>query len=151
MSFGSSLSSMAAMSVARPGRRPSNSGKILPLWVVDDFSRPRLMFLPQATDSLHSFECVTQRPVPDVVEQRRKDGDFGARLIVGFADLATNDLEQAAGGVKHADAMREARVGRSWKNQIGRAELLDAPKPLELGRVEQRPGRVVQVRRSCGT
>ena len=46
------------------------------------------MFLPEAAGSLHSFEGVTERPVPDIVEQRGKDGHFGARFIVGFADLA---------------------------------------------------------------
>ena len=124
------------------GPPPLQQRKDLAVWVADDFSRPRLMFLPEAAGSLHSFEGVTQRPVPDVVEQRGKDGHFGARFIVGFADLATNDLKQAAGGVEHADAMRKARVGRPWKNEIGRAELLDAPEPLELGRVEERPGQL---------
>ena len=84
----------------------------------------------------------------EIVQKRRDDRDLRPVRIERLpdpGDLALDNADQGAGGVEDTDRMREARVGRTREYELGNAELLDATQPLELGRIEQPPGELVQL------
>ena len=92
--------------------------------------------LPHCCSS--SLKGVTERPVADVVQ---KGGEKRNALALAIAPPlpAGDDIGQLAGDMIDADAVGEAAVGRTWKDQIGKPQLANAAQPLELARVEQTP------------
>lgn len=53
--------------------------------------------------------------------------------------LSRDDIDETAGCLIHADAVCETTVRRTRIDQIGEAQLANAPQPLELACVEQHP------------
>jgi hypothetical protein len=79
-----------------------------------------------------------------VVQQCRAHGNpRPARVELG-AEQAPQDGCELSGGMEDPDAMRKAGMRGSRKNEFGKAELTDAPQPLELPRIEQPPDQLRQ-------
>ena len=88
----------------------------------------------------------------DVVQEGGEDRNFGAIRVEGLpnaGDFALDDLNQLARGMKDADAMGEARMGRAREHEIRRPELLDAAQALELRGVEQTPRELIEPASPC--
>ncbi|HKR92976.1 MAG TPA: hypothetical protein VJR88_11955 [Novosphingobium sp.] len=90
------------------------------------------------------LECMTERPVPNVMQQCGEQGDFGSRLIELASNalqfnLASDDPDKTSCVVEDADRMRKSGVTCGWKYELGNAELLDAPKTLHFDGAEQCP------------
>ena len=82
----------------------------------------------------------------EIVKQRRDHRDLGPPRIECFADAGDfplDDAHQFARDVEDADGMDEARVGGAGEDELGQAELLDPPQALELRRVDEPPGQLV--------
>lgn len=76
----------------------------------------------------HSIVSVLKRmakwAVTNIVEQGREKRHFLSifvRLDAFFGEIPIDNPNQSAGSVKDADAMREAGVGGSGKNEFGNA------------------------------
>jgi hypothetical protein len=59
--------------------------------------------------------------------------------------MTMHDLHQLTRGVKNTDTMRKTRMTSSGINQIGKAKLLDSPKPLKRPRLHHLPQRSLQL------
>ena len=89
------------------------------------------------------LERMTKGSVADVVQERREDSHPRPLLVEAAPHLSSDNLYQAPSIVKNAHGMRKAAVSRCRTHELGDAELLDSPQPLEVGRLEQLPrGRV---------
>ena len=105
--------------------------------VVDDEARP--LFVLSVVE--HLFVQVRERPVPDVVQERGGDRHQARPLERPplLRDLRGGE-ERVEDPLRHegdAQGVGEPRVLRAVKRQKERAELADAPQPLELARVDQ--------------
>ena len=83
------------------------------------------------------IEYVAEWRVTEVVAQTgdRHLLDFVSRdLQLGLGALQTQ--HHLLGQMAHAERVLESVVARSGKHEVGRAELLDVPQALELGRID---------------
>src|SRR5579872_4027544 len=94
------------------------------------------------TNAEHVFTSMAERPVPDVVQD--ECCSHQAPLVCGlrvvyekFTTLATYLIEGARAHCKRSEGMREARVFRRRKSQVGQTELPQAPQTLEHRAVQQ--------------
>jgi hypothetical protein len=83
----------------------------------------------------HLLHHVREGAVPGVVQERGGAGG-GARVLGNLVALG-EEVEHARHQVERAQAVREARVLGALVGEEREAELLDAPQPLELERVDE--------------
>jgi hypothetical protein len=93
--------------------------------------------------ALSLLEGVAERSVAYVMQKSRNSSDLRS-LIVRLAELPSDYSDKLASHLKNADAVREPRMRGSRKDKFAESKLLDATQPLEFGRVEQRPRKLVE-------
>ena len=116
--------------------------------VPDDLRGPPLMPLVDAARLLHALEGVAERPVAQVVQQRRDDRHLcpvRVGLVTRCVQLPLDDTDQNPRGMEYTNTMGEASMGRAGKHELGDAELPDAAQALEFRRIQQRPGKLVKL------
>jgi hypothetical protein len=100
-------------------------------------------------DAAHALEHVAERPVPEVVQQRRAE----AHRLLALVDRErpAELLDDAPGRLHDAEAVAVAAVVGAGVGQVGHAELPDPAQALELCGVQeaeqQRVGRAVRAER----
>jgi hypothetical protein len=91
---------------------------------------------------------VRERIVTDVVEERGEpdDGQTGALLVVEDAEDAASfqRSNRPARQVMNAERVEKPGMNRPGVREVGEAELFDATKTLELGRIDDCGGRRVE-------
>lgn len=90
---------------------------------------------------------MTERAVPDIMQQRCNHSYLSPLFIrhkSASRRLSFDDLDQLSRGMKDANRMSKTSVGCPREDELGDAELLDPAKTLELRRVEQGPGKLIQ-------
>jgi len=121
--------------------------------IADDLRRPCLvlLFLFAPTLSallLHALERMAEWAMPHVMEERCKHrglGTFFNERLANLRDSSLDDIDQLTRRVEHANRVGEAGMGRTRKDELGYAKLPDAPHALNLRRVQQPPGELIQL------
>ncbi|WP_434421207.1 hypothetical protein [Nannocystis pusilla] len=90
----------------------------------------------------HRLEGVAERPVPEVVQQRGREGDVGPVIVDAIVRRellreGADAIEVALHDVHGADGVGEARVLAAGEGERSEAERADPSQPLNLGAVEQ--------------
>jgi len=94
------------------------------------------------------FKRVAEHPVADIMKKRC--GQSALRLvspvllIVRF-DVISYHANQLTSRMKNTYAMREARMCRARKYELGESQLSDAAKTLERPRLDKFPKRVLKM------
>ena len=86
------------------------------------------------------LQRVREGVVPDVVEERAEANHRQFVHVLRLQRLEVSVALETGDGPRHemvdAEGVQEAVVDAAGIHEVGEAELLDAPQPLELGRVE---------------
>src|SRR5258708_4201811 len=89
--------------------------------IADNLGGPVFMIFFGSTRLLHSLQGVAEGPMPEIVQKR---GELARRM-------------------EHAYRVRETRVGRPRKGELGNAELANPAEPLKFRRIEKIPGSLI--------
>jgi hypothetical protein len=101
------------------------------------------MPFPSAARPLCLLERMAEWSVPYIMQKGCDDGGL-CSLMVRLAKLSSDYLHELASGLKNPDAVREPCVRSPWKNELAKSKLLYPAQALELGCVQERPGKLVE-------
>ena len=103
-----------------------------------DLCTPLFVFSAKPGGNGDGFEHMAERPVPDVMQKRcQKHYLFAIRIP--FSVLTHDDIRKPTRHEIYADAVCEAAVGGTRKNQIGETQLTNAAQTLKLTGIHQFP------------
>src|SRR5271166_784074 len=87
---------------------------------------------------------MAEHAVTNIMDECGGKCDLGPLVMITGPEMSLDHLHQLSSGVQHANAVRKPGMGGTWKDELGKAELAYAPKPLEFWGLNDAPKHLIE-------